>query len=849
MTEFLKNTLFPILDRGAVLVFPTEESARAAAVEYVLDRKKGILKDRCISFDTFSKRFYQVEGKSAVSEYDKVLFSEIFIESEAEGLNVLYDSSYPQMKEFLPAYIKGTLSDLDSVIKAGLKGELAGDFRFLRSAYAKFLKKLDLYDSGYITPAIPEGEDCSGFYLVSPDIYPKEIKLIDSLGDRIQTISIPENKAPLHVFAEEKAEIRNLFCMIRELSDKGVGLENIAISAAGFDRMKPYLMHEARLFDIPLSFMKGDSLSSSVPGRFLTMLDALYRDGCMIEDMRAFFLDPSFRFENPESVREFIAEAVKMSVASARDGGIDRYSRLSYTEGFAYSKFRSALESLMTETVPSKVMKRLVYLTNVLLGDNHFQDNDEDNHLFGMIQSHLAEFLDRAEKLKESGYNLSKPLMPIFIRMLSEMNYVSSDAKEGVKVYPFSQSASIPYSHHFIIGMNEKESSAVVRDGSFLTDFERAGMYAGDDITEGLIGSYLAFNSNVYISCSTNTSDGAALPLTSLSDEIVLSSISGDDSWLREASEKREGKLFRLQKEGFEKARSAALKKIRSDWRSVPEKDSDPLLSYTSVIEFEDCPFKYSLQYEYGLKNLPSYEITRMDRKEIGTRLHSVMERFFRHCGHDPEKNMEKYFDEEMETWKEGLKFSRDKNTGEEIKEKLPRGSASPSDNLIKHIRIRFLKNLIYAAKRIAEESEPYENGQELTLQVPFEEQGFILKGSADMVAVSKGSDSLIVYDYKTGRPFNKNELKKKGLQFYVYRFMLEKEGESVKNGKYVFLKDGVDKDVLEDSTPEDESIEMKRLISAAEEIRSGMRYLTDDHSNCTGCAFKAICRRNMVVR
>ena len=40
MTEFLKNTLFPILDRGAVLVFPTEESARAAAVEYVLDRKK-----------------------------------------------------------------------------------------------------------------------------------------------------------------------------------------------------------------------------------------------------------------------------------------------------------------------------------------------------------------------------------------------------------------------------------------------------------------------------------------------------------------------------------------------------------------------------------------------------------------------------------------------------------------------------------------------------------------------------------------------------------------------------------------------------------------------------------------
>ena len=90
MSEFLESMLFPVIEKNETLVFPTEESARSVSIEYVLSKKKGIFKDRCISFDTFAEKFYHTEGKSPASDYDKEIFCNCLIEEYAENLKYIF---------------------------------------------------------------------------------------------------------------------------------------------------------------------------------------------------------------------------------------------------------------------------------------------------------------------------------------------------------------------------------------------------------------------------------------------------------------------------------------------------------------------------------------------------------------------------------------------------------------------------------------------------------------------------------------------------------------------------------------------------------------------------------------
>lgn len=851
MSNFLESKLFPIIDRGGVLVFPTEESARSVSVEYVLSKKKGIFKDRCISFDTFSENYYPSEGKNPVSDFDRTIFAYSFIENMCEDLEYIYNPKYPEMKSFLPSYIKSLLADLDSVSEDELANkELLGDLLLIKREYKRFLLKNNLYDIGYLRPAFPP-VDGKEYYLVTPDIYPKEAKMLKRLSgsERLKRVETEPVKAPLQVFEEEKAEIRNLFIKIRNLVDSGVGMESIAISASGFDRIKPFLLQESKLFDVPLSFMKGDSILSSVPGLLLKRLESLYEDRFRIEDMKAFFLEPSFEFDNKDEIRAFIIKSIQLSIVSAVDGNEDRFLKLSSPDRFNYYKFKAALEKLMKERVPSRVASELIFLLDFLLGSEYFKNNDSDNKCMGMIQSHLAVFLDAVKRASDCGYEIEAPLFPIFLKALDGVSYVENAVKEGIRVYPFSQSASIPYDHHFIISLNEKESSKVIRDGDFLSDYERAGLDDGAIITDSLVSSYVAFNENLYLSCSRSTSAGAELPLAYLSECEVESKLEAEDSWRIESTSDRHGKMFKLQREGYEKAKTSSLKSIQDDVRSMPALEHAPELSFTNVTAYEKCPFYYALEYEYGLKNLPAYDISKMDKKELGNRIHSIMERFFRYDGHNPKENLKKYFDEEMEAWKNALTFDYDKATGIESTRNMDRGSASATDSLVQYVQGKFYDNLVEMAEFIAEESEPYEDGLEMKLRADFAENGFSLKGFADKVAVDKESGNLIIYDYKTGKKFDKKDIPEKQLQFFIYRFILEKQGEKVDKGQFLFLRDNKREEVLEGKGPEEESGEFKRLLSAAEGIRSGNRSLTESFDNCKGCVFKAICRRNMAVR
>ena len=67
--------LYRMVDQNLILVFPTEESARAFSVSYVLEREKGILASSVIAFDRFAEQFYHDGGTAEASDADKLIFA------------------------------------------------------------------------------------------------------------------------------------------------------------------------------------------------------------------------------------------------------------------------------------------------------------------------------------------------------------------------------------------------------------------------------------------------------------------------------------------------------------------------------------------------------------------------------------------------------------------------------------------------------------------------------------------------------------------------------------------------------------------------------------------------------
>lgn len=849
MTELLKRDIYPRLKEGRILVFPTEESARAVAVSYVLEEKRGLLANQCISFDTFSSLFYSNDnGYRYADNLDRTIFSQWFIEKNADAMEYFYSREYPEMARFLPHFILKMLPTLEEALSDGMKLDklLVYDLSLIMAQYSEFLKKNEVYELSY--QEIDNSVDLSNFYLVSKDAFPKEVKLQRKLVDvDIRNIEPGEIESEYRVYELEKEEIRATFVEIRKLLDSGVGLEEIAISSSALDRLKPYLELEGKLFSIPLEFVAGENVLDSLPGFFLKSILELYSGGYQIDDMKKFFLSPTMPFKAKDDIRTFILKAIQFSISNARDRNDDRYARI-YIESsaFSYKEFRRVLDRLMSEMNPDRCQQYFQELLNVLFGPERFIDSEIDNNVFGIIQDNLKAFLNRVRRARENGYNLKEPLFQMFISYLDDVKYVPIEKEKGVKVYPFGQGAATPFEYHFVISLNENESKALVKDASFLSQYERKGI-DDEDVTANLLRTYQGFSTHLYLSGARKTYQGVVLPLVLLKEKEVPAVYSYRDSYIIENSDRRgDARIYPLQREAYERAFKSSLRDSRRGEFYTESIDENPYLSYTSITDYKKCHFYYALCYKFGLKNLPRYEIDTYDYLEIGNRLHSILERFDRYGKNDDIDQLEKYFDQEMNIWQEGKCYSYE-NGLEELRN-LPSGYAIPTKQMVRYLKNKYLGKMKALVEEIRKESIVLDDGVEKAYRVEFPEYGFNLKGRIDKIARSKESEDLILYDYKTGKEFDKTEIAEKDLQFYIYKLLVENDSdEKVECGKFIFIKSGKIKQGMDkDATV---SIVIDRIRSANNGIKSGDWMKSENNQTCSGCEFKGICRKRFVIQ
>ena len=847
--------LMDMVERGTVLVFPTEESARAFSAEYVRRRNKGLLASSVIAFDSFSSLFMSEKGdRKPVSEAERLIFSSFLSHDLSDRLRYFSSPDYPEMKERLASFFRPILPYLDDALSLDKKNADASyDIALIRREYGRFLNSIGSYESSLEALSIPESME-KQYAIIMPHAFPKEGRLVEALKSSPFAVIVDNLSGDipfLNLYKNEKSELRALMVNIRELTESGATLDQIAITSANLERIRPYLEEEAYLFGIPLDIREGVSPLKTAPGTFLSLLSDIFSSSYSIDSLKAFMLNSAIPFKDPLALRRFIQASVDFSITSAPDRREDRYLKLPKDCGTEYYRvLRFTLDKLMRETEAGKIESYIHTLMTGLLVEEEFRGNDEDAAVYSFSMNALSSFLSACGAAKENGYLKNQPLFPLFITYLEGLRYVPQERVHGVSVYPFTQDAAVPFSYRFVIGLNDKESKAVVKKASFLSDYELLETRSEDDITAELLSLYGAMTEHLVLSASSETYQGYTLPVSVLIDRTAEASPPSSDA-LRNECIKSVGTILPVQKRGFESSlpTSLRIRKKHDDMtynRKGMQRELPVRLSYTSYNAWHKCPYLYALQYVFGLRNLKAYESPDMDHLEIGSRLHSILEKFYSDGGGEDEKKLSSLFETEMKDWMDGIRRDKHGNV-----EEMPSSASRPQEFLIRYLRSRYLPRLASVVKTMDAESEALGNGKGLEepLEASFPERGFVLEGRADRIARSKEDAGYILYDYKKGRRFQKDERTERSYQFHIYRLLIEASDEftfPVLGAYFVSLLDGqIDSS---SRSPEREEL-LDSLEQAAAGIGNGDWHAEVSDDSCRACAYRGICRRRFSVK
>ena len=835
------SDLFDLVEAGTILVFPTEESARAFSVRYVQERGKGIKASSVLAFDRFLSLLMEPAAeRRPAGEADRLIFSQYAASCLSDRFRYFTSRRYPEVRERLAPYLRTMLQGIPEAVAVGKRDSRAeADIALLDHEYRRFLSDLALYEPSF---EILSGAGLDKDYaLIMPSAFPKEAGAVEALaGNGHVTVVDASGSCQgliLNRYRNEKEEIRALFTAIRTLLDGGVPFSDIVIATSAHERLRPYLEQESYLFDIPLEFIAGRSPLSYPAGAFLSSLSEIHTTRYSLQSLKRFFLNPAIPFRAPDELVAFIEAATANSITSAPSFERDRFMRLPRSMGGDwYRTLRLSLDKLMAERDPGRILPELHGLMRGLLADEEFSGNEEDADVYSFAMDELSSFLSTVRAADDKGFSPSRPLFPLFISYLQDTRYVPRRRSGGIRVYPLSQDGAVAARYRFIIALNDDESIRTIRKAAFLSDYEIDGDRSEEDITRDILSCYASFSDDLVLSASSETYAGFALPLSFL--ESVEAS-SPDDPWRSEPSFPECGRIYPLQRLGYERGKDTAL-------RSVDQQDdltyslrgcslTRPVrISFSSFDDYRHCPFVYALRHRFALEKCLSFETATLDVAEMGSRLHRILERFYQEEDRSAERDIPRIFSDEMEAWKRG--------------EGMGSYAMRATDLTISYLRSVYLDNLIGAVQRMDGISVPVKDGLERWISRTFESEGFILNGKIDRLAMSMGGSGLIIFDYKSRGSFSGSELSSKGYQMYIYRLLAEDayKGRTVDAACFVTLRDGAVTSFPLDISDADVTGE---IAAAAASMAKGDWHAISSDENCQGCIYRSICRRRFVVR
>ena len=638
-TDFTLSVYDFLDDGNTTLVFPTENTARHYLSGYVRSRKRSVLSDRAIAFDSFRAKFLPHHADLRPSnKYYRLAFVTSFLDTQKTSMTYLYRDTLHEFRLRFVPFLTGILPSLGetegSVIDSN---DIRRDIAILKASYGSFLQNNGLFEPGWEKCSFENCPALKGRYIlvgsdsdIQMQMFLKEIgpsSYVDTLNKKE-----PRNIKYLK-FLTEEAEIESLFQKLEELKLAGVPVEDILISTPQMDNLRPRLERKGREYNIPLSFMISLLLPETVPGRYLFAVRRCLNENMSFRSMENLLLNSSLPFKDMDANRLIIRIMTESNIqggslefsddnlfSELRKKGKDVADQILRSRAFElYKNMKSAMTAIRRAHDGDELIKDIHGLTTLLFGDDEFSSSDPgDRDVYSFMFSELSQI---TKAIKETEIEI-RDLFSVFMSEVESLSYVEQDKRAGIKVYSYGQDHLINVPWHFVIGLNESNSLVQKKCLQFLEDHE-VRLRESYDVTDNMISCYTSSGDNVWISGSEVSYSGAqSMPtffiLNNAVDEIKA-------PVFRDYCEKADLKSLETAKKTFLGERGA-------DYAiegTGPVKDiSDIRLSYTSISNYARCPYRAYLQLDLT-KDVPKdFEPSKQDDLKIGSFLHCVIQAF-----------------------------------------------------------------------------------------------------------------------------------------------------------------------------------------------------------------------------
>ncbi len=886
-----KKTVFNELNKGRTCVFHNEVIARHYAIEYAL--QYGVLKSsRAISYDTF-KQFFLSKNKNLLEVTDQVREFFIIDFLQNNKLKYLINNEYPESINRFTSYLVNILKQLKRAVESSIFDTLEEEFKYdvnlLYSCYNEFLRTHNLFEPSYENVSLDN---------VDKDLLDKEYSIIaaDTKVGCKEFINSLKNPSFIHLINVEDLdtedesyknnfkllsfnnidEVHNtLFREIKKLLEGNILARDIAITLCSFDKDIQDIELGAKKFCVPISKAKGYSLSKYPGGKYLIYLANLYENNFALDDMKSFFLERAFPFEDFSLNRELIRYALDANI----DHGSNKYEldywliRLRKNNKLYsfYKKFKNLVIKINTSHTVKDLRVTLLSLENLILKKNKgwIDTRGEESYRYAIDK---LDSINTAMQI--SGTKSSKQLFKLYIKLLEKENYVEQGKRDGVKIFEYPLSASLDIPYHFVVDLNSKTCEVVDKPLSLLPPtVEDLELRQEEDLTNNVIKDY-CFNSGLtYFFYSETNYDGAQiapsafmenntiqkhtfnLNYTPYIDEIELWGSSTDNASLTHFQSKSINKainnILKFSPDGYvnekieKEVNEAILEKIK--------KDNSLNFSATSINLFTRCPYAFALKYLFGVQK-QEYNVVHYSAKDIGTVIHEVFQIFFTKVMKEDKQfyssNKEKYI-----LWLEEIK-------NDQLQKYFDSEKAPPFSTQVyildeyKNFAQDFINMEIekFNTCRSDEMEQSYVSVEQININD--KNHFYSLNGKIDRV-VNLGDGEFAIVDYKTGnapigvtwykKAYEEKRVDFPDYQFPCYKKLLEKKGGDVVTACYYSTREGKYFNMWDKGYPEElEDIDFTfnlTMHNTISKILSGDFIATPSQENCKYCDYRQVCR------
>lgn len=869
MKQIKREYVHKAFDEGYVCVFPTEVAARHYLVDYALhSKKKAVLGEQAISFDTFRSQFLpHHENEQPSNALMRQLFTRSLLE-HPNNLSYFINPRYPESNSRFSRYVSSLLPMLRDALESDvlllMQKAMQSDVQLLYHAYVEFLHEHQLFEPRYEKPSLDFADEKvlhTRYCILFSDTIGGAQSLVSNLGSPpfVEMRPTPEPEADaghLERFDNHIQELHATLRRIRYLLDEGVPAHDILLGCASPSTMLSVLAEEASLYDVPLSIREGKSPLLYPSGRFLSRLKDVYDEHFSLDSMKSLLLDTGFPWRDAPLQRRLLARAVDQAIVQGSLGGDDQWTEQLKDSALRvwYKAFRSSVVDLCTVGDIESLRKKL----------NHFQDTYFiDTQWNGTDGEDVYSFcLDAMENIKSAmltcNFTSQANIFGFLLEYLDTKLYVPQQTEEGIAVYAWPMTATLSSPHHFVIALDHESSCCIEKPLALLPQTVEGSARKEIDTTIPTLKATRLGGEQIYLSYHGTSYEGEALPpsyfleqdlLCEKRDEIheCIDPFEGENELWRKGS--TEADATSCQQLWFSHACKTSMKPRLHDFA----RDALPLdlvsslkkevegklvipISPTSLDLFIRCPYAWLCKYLYKVE-VQDYQVLAVDHRMIGSLLHAVYQDFFSQIEYFEPNRREEYralllslFDENLEKYY---------------------GSEGPNPPTREWINYEFRE---VCTDILDQEAQHFAHTRSLYFEkaLRYTTEEYSLEGRIDRILCFDPPHGKLyaVIDYKKGSPlFKQFKDSIKSYQLPIYRKLVAEDlGAEAVNASYYSIKEGKyypiwDREDTQKTEFLDQALE-ERLQELVQSVNEGHLEATPSKENCKQCTYRQLCRR-----